>query len=126
MAICRLQSATAVCTGTQLPMPEGSVGDGSVDPRRSGGGNRSSNTSFDAHNQELLNNAKLIAHPSKDTPEQLNMATDQKTCYLVRNTWHPHESVDGSIEALLAHPRTFILHTEHCTGVTIYKVRFDQ
>jgi len=83
-------------------------------------------TNFDTHNQELLSNAKLIAHPSKNTPEQLNMATGQKICYLVRNTWHPHESVDGSIEALLAHPRTLILHTEHCTGVTVYKVRFNQ
>ncbi|MGK0263971.1 MAG: hypothetical protein ACI8UD_002624, partial [Planctomycetota bacterium] len=28
--------------------------------------------------------------------------------------------------ALLEHPRTIILHTERCTGVTVYKVRFKK
>jgi hypothetical protein len=83
-------------------------------------------TNFAAYNQGLLANAKLVTHPSKNTPAELNLADGQDTCYLVRNLWHPHKKVDNSIEALLAHPQTVILHTEHCTGVTIYKARFNR
>ncbi|MGK0156478.1 MAG: hypothetical protein ACI9SE_003447 [Neolewinella sp.] len=86
----------------------------------------SSFADFAAYNQSLLAGADLITRPSKHTPEELAMPAGQDTCYLVRNRWHPHKSVDGSIEALLEHPRTIILHTERCTGVTVYKVRFKK
>lgn len=81
---------------------------------------------FAAYNRGLLAGAELISYPSRNTPEELAMPDGKDTCYLVRNEWHPHKSVDGSVEALLAHPRTEVLHTERCTGVTVYKVRFKK
>jgi hypothetical protein len=86
----------------------------------------SSFTDFAAYNRYLLAGADLIIRPSKATPELLRIPTGQDTCYLVRNLWHPRKSVDGSIEALLAHPRTIVLHTEKCSGVMVYKVRFKK
>tara|TARA_R110002072_G_scaffold228234_6_gene385129 strand:- start:2475 stop:4139 length:1665 start_codon:yes stop_codon:yes gene_type:complete len=86
----------------------------------------SSFSEFAAYNQAMYAGAELLVYRCKSTPAELpRMASrTDATCYLVRNKWHPHRSVDGSVEALLAHPRTEVLHTERCTGVTVYKVRF--
>ena len=78
------------------------------------------------HLWNLLAGADLVIRPSKHTPEELSIPNDQDTCYLVRDLWHPRKSVDDSIEALLAHPGTIVLHTEKCSGVTVYKVRFKK
>ena len=84
-------------------------------------------TAFASYNQELLAEAKLVVHRCQPTPQQLHLpeSRQREICYLVRNRWHPHASVDGSVEALLAHPQTKVLHTERCQGVTVYKVRFE-
>lgn len=83
---------------------------------------------FAAHNRRLLAEAQLVVRRSKPTPAELDWpaARTDGTCYLIRNEWHPHVTVDGSVEALLAHPQTTVLHTERCSGVTIYKVRLQR
>jgi hypothetical protein len=84
-------------------------------------------TEFAEHNRALLAGARLVVHPSRPTPEQLALPEGfDGAFYLVRNEWHPHRSVDDSVERLLAHPNIQVLHAERCTGVTVYKVRRKQ
>ncbi|HEB52944.1 MAG TPA: hypothetical protein ENI87_06790 [bacterium] len=80
---------------------------------------------FAAHNRRLLADAKLIVRRSRPNPADLDLpdARPDGIVYLVRNQWHPHPSVDDSIERLLQHPDVETLHTERLQGVTVYKVR---
>lgn len=81
---------------------------------------------FDAHNANLLANAELRVYASNSDPDQLGldarMRRGDDVCYLVRNEWHPHRSVDASIEELLGHDRVKVLETQRFTGMTVYKV----
>lgn len=80
---------------------------------------------FEAHNAELLAGAKLIVRRSAPTPAQLELPADRPddVCYLVRDHWHPHVSVDGSVEALLQHPDVKLLEEQRFVGISVYKVR---
>ena len=80
---------------------------------------------FAAHNAALLAGARLRSYPSSRDPELLNIKARSvdDVCYLVRDHWHPHVSVDGSIEALLEHPRVQVLESKHFQGISVHKVR---
>ena len=83
---------------------------------------------LDAHTRRLLANAQFVIRPSKPTPGELDWPArhTDRTCYVIRNEWHPNILVDGSVEALLAHQDTSVLQTRRFTGVTVYKVRIDK
>lgn len=80
---------------------------------------------FVAGNQELLAGAKLRVYRAKpeladlDLPHRLR----DDVCYLVRDHWHPHPSVDDSIERLLQNPRVETIECFQFTGITVTKVR---
>ncbi|MCA8975035.1 MAG: glycosyltransferase family 39 protein [Planctomycetes bacterium] len=82
---------------------------------------------FDEHNARLLADAKLRVYRSAGDPAELDLEhrlrPGDDTCYLVRNEWHPHHTVDDSIERLLQHPRVTKLETHRFPGMTVYKVR---
>ena len=82
---------------------------------------------FAAHNKRLLDGAKLRVYPSKSDPTQL--ALDEGSdgvCYLVRNEWHPHRSVDSSIEDLLADSRVSVIEEQKFPGMSVYKVKITR
>jgi len=82
---------------------------------------------FAAHNRELLAQAQLVVRRCQPTPAQLDLPSDfDGAFYVVRNEWHPHQSVDDSVERLVAHADVEIEHTERCSGVTVYKVRLKK
>ena len=87
-----------------------------------------------ARNRDLLNGAALRIHPSASDPARLFVyrvgyggsrgpPADDFICYLVRDEWHPHVSVDSSVEDLLRHPRVKVLEAKHFPGMSVYKVR---
>ncbi len=80
---------------------------------------------FAEHNQKLLAGAALRVYRSVGDPAQLDLEHRMRddVCYLVRDHWHPHVSRDGSVEALLAHPRVRVLEAKNFVGISVYKVR---
>ncbi|MCK5943205.1 MAG: glycosyltransferase family 39 protein [Planctomycetes bacterium] len=81
-------------------------------------------TEFAEHNRALLAQAQLVIRRSAASPAELPLAAGfDGVFYLVRNEWHPHVSVDDTIERLIADAAVEVLHAERCTGVTVYKVR---
>ena len=80
---------------------------------------------FAAHNAALLQAAAMRVHRSDADPQNLQLAERMRddVCYLVRDHWHPHVSKDGSVEALLAHPRVTVLEAKHWNGISVYKIR---
>ena len=74
---------------------------------------------------ELLRDAALVVRRSLADPNALELPDDRPddVCYLVRDHWHPHVSVDGSVEALLAHPAVELLEQRRFAGVSVYKIR---
>ena len=82
---------------------------------------------FAGHNRRLLKNAALIIRRCKSAPAQLDWPPQRKdrTCFVIRNEWHPNIQVDPSVEELLAHPNTSVVHAERFRGVTIYKVEIQ-
>jgi hypothetical protein len=82
---------------------------------------------FDAHNAALLREARLLVYASTSDPHGLDLEhrlrPGDDTFYLVRNRWHPHVEVDGSIEDLLADPRCEQLAARHFAGIDVYTVR---
>lgn len=85
-------------------------------------------TAFAEHNRELLAGAALRIYHSSGDPAQLLMPERNRddVCYLVRDEWHPHRSVDGSIEQLLENPRVTVLEARHFVGMSVYKVRIAE
>lgn len=80
---------------------------------------------FAAHNDELLAKAALRVYRSVADPAQLQLAERSRddVCYLVRDHWHPHRTVDDTVERLLANPRVEVLATGTFPGITVHKVR---
>lgn len=80
---------------------------------------------FATHNDALLAGSKLRVYRSSRDPAQLQLAqrSADDVCYLVRDHWHPHVSVDDSIEALLANPRVQVLDRADFAGISVHKVR---
>lgn len=80
---------------------------------------------FTQHNRRLLSDAQLVVRRCQPDPDSLDWPSDRtdNLCFVIRNEWHPNIRVDGSVEELLAHPRTSILHAERFEGVTIYELR---
>ena len=80
---------------------------------------------FAAHNDGLLAGSKLRVYRSTPDPAHLQLPerSIDDICYLVRDHWHPHVSVDGSVEALLAHPRVQVLDHADFAGISVHKVR---
>jgi len=85
-------------------------------------------TSFAAQQQRLLDGARLRVYPSAGDPSQLEpeARASGDVCYVVRNEWHPHPSIDSSVEDLLSHPLVEVLETARFHGMTVYKVRITQ
>lgn len=86
---------------------------------------KSNFTAFANYNQRLFREAQLITRPCKPTPSALDWPAKATgdICYVLRNTWHPDITVDGSVEALLARPDTSILESHRFPGINIYKLR---
>ncbi|MEO6596416.1 MAG: glycosyltransferase family 39 protein [Planctomycetota bacterium] len=82
-------------------------------------------TTFAADNQRLLDSAALRIYRCSGDPTKLSMPERGRddVCYLVRDHWHPHRTVDGSVEDLLKHPHVMVLEAKHFTGMSVYKVR---
>jgi hypothetical protein len=82
---------------------------------------------FDDHNTELLQRAALVVRRSQPDPSALELPPDRPddVCYLVRNHWHPHVSVDGSVETLLEHPAVERIEAARFAGVSVYKIRLS-
>ena len=79
---------------------------------------------FAAHNERLLAGAALRVHRSNSDPAVLRrIASPDGICYLLRDHWHPHETVDHSIEDLLANPRVQLLETAEFVSLSVHKVR---
>ena len=80
---------------------------------------------FAAHNDELLAKAALRVYRSAADPTELQMAqrSVDDVCYLVRDHWHPHRTVDDTVERLLTNPRVEVLATGTFPGITVHKVR---
>lgn len=80
---------------------------------------------FAAHNHRLLEGAALKVYRSAGDPARLDLPARGRdgVCYLVRDEWHPHPSVDRSVEDLLAHPRVTVLETVRFPGMAVHKVR---
>lgn len=80
---------------------------------------------FAAHNEALLQGAKLRIYPSQATPAELTRppAPPDDICYVVRNQWHPNVSVDDTVERLLEDAHVEVLERVPFTGVTVHKVR---
>ncbi|MBL8729430.1 MAG: glycosyltransferase family 39 protein [Planctomycetes bacterium] len=76
-------------------------------------------------NAALLRNAALRVYRTASDPADLRLDERMRddVCYLVRDHWHPHESVDGTLEALLRNPRVEVLERHPFTGITVHKVR---
>lgn len=82
---------------------------------------------FAAHNQALLDAAQLVVRRSAPDPAALKLPEGYEgPCYLVRNEWHPHVTVDDSIERLLEAPGVEVLNTSKWPGVTVSKVRIGK
>lgn len=81
---------------------------------------------FVDHNTKLAAGAALFVHRSSSDPARLRATTPMRddVCYLVRDQWHPHPSIDHTIEDLLTNPRVQVLETRHFVAVTVHKVRF--
>jgi len=81
---------------------------------------------FAAHNAALLDNAKMLVYRSRPTPDQLPIcpACERDVCFVVRDQWHPHVSVDDSVEQLLAHDRVEVMEVRRFTGLSVYKICF--
>lgn len=80
---------------------------------------------FTAHNDALLAKASLRVYRSARDPAQLQLAerSVDDVCYLVRDPWHPHRTVDDTVERLLTNPRVEVLATSTFPGITVHKVR---
>jgi hypothetical protein len=80
---------------------------------------------FLAHNERLRADARLVVHRADADPAALRVAERSRdgVFYLLRDEWHPHVTVDGSIEALLADPRIEILATQRFAGITIHRAK---
>ncbi len=80
---------------------------------------------FAAHNDSLLKAAKLRVYRCSADPAKLDLAARGKDdiCYLVRDEWHPHRTVDSSVEDLLDSPRIQLLASQRFAGVQVHKVR---
>ncbi|MEC8252054.1 MAG: glycosyltransferase family 39 protein [Planctomycetota bacterium] len=79
---------------------------------------------FAAQKRSLRSQADLLIRRCRPRAAELALPPGYSgPCFLVRNRWHPHASVDDSVEQLLLDPNLERLHTQHCQGVTIYKVR---
>lgn len=80
---------------------------------------------FAAHNDELLAKAALRVYRSAADPAQLQLAerSVDGVCYLVRDHWHPHRTVDDTVERLLTNPRVEVLASGTFPGITVHKVR---
>jgi len=80
---------------------------------------------FAAHNAELSAKAALRVYRSVADPAQLQLAERSRddVCYLVRDHWHPHRTVDDTVERLLTDPRVEVLATGSFPGITVHKVR---
>ena len=82
---------------------------------------------FAANNRKLLADAAMVIRRCRPRPDQLELPQAYDgPCYVVRNHWHPHVTVDDSVEALLADPQVEVLHTASWNGVTISKVRIGK
>ena len=82
---------------------------------------------FAANNRKLLADAAMVVQRCRPRPDQLELPPSYDgPCYVVRNHWHPHVTVDDSVEALLADPQVEVLHTASWNGVTISKVRIGK
>ncbi len=44
----------------------------------------------------------------------------------MRDHWHPHPSVDSTVETLLQNPRVQVLAKAEFVGITVHKVRILQ
>ncbi len=80
---------------------------------------------FADHNAALLHGASMRVFRTAADPARLRLGERMRDdiCYLVRDHWHPHESVDGTLEALLRDPRVEVLERHPFTGITVHKVR---
>lgn len=80
---------------------------------------------FAAHNDALLANSKLRVYRSAADPDQLQLRERSKddVCYLVRDRWHPHPSVDSTVETLLQSPRVQVVAKAEFVGITVHKIR---
>lgn len=80
---------------------------------------------FSDHNAALLGAAQMRVYRTAADPAAMRLDERMRddVCYLVRDHWHPHESVDGTLEALLRHPRIEVLERHPFTGITVHKVR---
>jgi hypothetical protein len=76
-------------------------------------------------NAALLRAASMRVYRTASDPAAMRLDERMRDdiCYLVRDHWHPHESVDGTLEALLRHPRIEVLERHPFTGITVHKVR---
>lgn len=78
---------------------------------------------FVAHHRRLLDGARLLVHPSRRDPDELVLPRGgDRRCFLLRDHWHPHVSVDDSIEVLLQHPRVRIRDEAHFDGISVHQV----
>lgn len=80
---------------------------------------------FAQHNERLLAAAALRVYRSVGDPARLQEIAPMPDgiCYLLRDHWHPHVSVDRSIEDLLLHPRVEVLATHRFVSLDVHKVR---
>jgi 4-amino-4-deoxy-L-arabinose transferase-like glycosyltransferase len=80
---------------------------------------------FAAHNEALLAGSRLRVYRSAADPSQLQLRerSVDDVCYLVRDHWHPHESVDSTVETLLQNPRVQVLAKADFVGITVHKIR---
>lgn len=82
---------------------------------------------FAAHNRALHEGARMLVYRSTPTPATLPIcpACDGDVFFLLRDHWHPHVTVDGTVEALLARDGDGleVLEEHRFVGVSVYKVR---
>jgi 4-amino-4-deoxy-L-arabinose transferase-like glycosyltransferase len=80
---------------------------------------------FVAGNAARLRGAAMRVFRTAADPAALRLGDRMRddVCYLVRDHWHPHVSVDATLEALLRHPRVEPLEQHSFTGITVHKVR---
>jgi len=80
---------------------------------------------FAEQNERLLAGAKLRVYRSESDPAALRPLVPQPDgiCYLLRDKWHPHVTVDHTIEDLLANPKVQVLETAEFVSLSLYRVR---
>ncbi|MBX3461691.1 MAG: glycosyltransferase family 39 protein [Planctomycetes bacterium] len=76
-------------------------------------------------NAALLRAAALRVYRTAADPAALRLDERMRddVCYLVRDHWHPHPAIDGSLEALVQHPRVEVIERRAFPGITVHKVR---